>query len=87
MNIFEKKTKTDYNKDVLKVFDKLTINGKYTVIGSGNLKKIEYNSDYDLQELIKEKKGKTILDKIYHLFKDKFKSCKKDDNYFITDFK
>jgi hypothetical protein len=87
MNIFEKKTKTDYNKDVLKVFDKLTINGKYTVIGSGNLKKIEYNSDYDLQELIKEKKGKTILDKIYHLFKDKFKSCKKDENYFITDFK
>ena len=87
MNIFEKKTKKDYNKDVLKVFDKLTINGKYTVIGSGNLKKIEYNSDYDLQELIKEKKGKTVLDKIYHLFKDKFKSCKKDDNYFITDFK
>ena len=87
MNIFEKKTKNDYNKEVLKVFDKLTINGKYTVIGSANLKKIEYSSDYDLQELIKEKKGKTVLDKIYHLFKDKFISCKKDDNYFITDFK
>ena len=87
MNIFEKKTKKDYNKDVLKVFDKLTIMGKYTVIGSANLKKIEYNSDYDLQELIKEKKGKTILDKIYYLFKDKFISCKKDNNYFITDFK
>jgi hypothetical protein len=87
MSIFEKKTKKDYSTDVLKVFDKLTINGNYTVIGSANLKKIEYNSDYDLQELIKEKKGKTIIDKMYHLFKDKFKSCKEDDKYFITDFK
>ena len=39
MNIFEKKTKKDYNNEVLKVFDKLTITGKYTIIGSANLKK------------------------------------------------
>ena len=43
MNIFEKKTKTDYNKDVLKVFDKLTINGKYTVIGSRSRGRTTHN--------------------------------------------
>ena len=35
----------------------------------------------------KEKKGRTILDKIYNAFKDKFISCKEDEDYFITDFK
>ena len=83
----EKKTINDYSDDVKHVFDKLTINGHYTVIGSASLKKIKYNSDYDLQELIKEKRGRTPLDKLYHLFLDKFIDAKKDENYFITDFK
>jgi hypothetical protein len=87
MDYLEKKQLTDYNKEVKNVFNKLTITGDYRVIGSASFKKIKYSSDYDLEELIKETKGKTILDKIYQIFKKKFEDCKKDDNFFITDFK
>ncbi len=87
MSYLEKKTLNDYNKDVKQVFNTLTISGNYRVIGSGSFKKIKYASDYDLEEVVKEAKGKTILDKIYHMFKKKFEDCKKDSNYFITDFK
>jgi len=84
---FKKKKKEDYPEEVQDVFDTLTINGKYQVIGSGALEKIKYNSDYDLQEFINDKSNKNVLDKIYNYFKKKFKFCKKDKNYFITDFK
>jgi hypothetical protein len=84
-NYFKKKTK--YPKEIEDVFKTLTINGKYQVIGSGSLEKIEYNSDYDLQEFINDKSNKNVLDKIYNYFKKKFIYCKKNPNYFITDFK
>jgi hypothetical protein len=87
MEYLEKKTINDYNKDVRKVFNMLTITGNYRVIGSASLKKIKYNSDYDLEELVKEQKGKSILDKIYHMFKDKFIDCMEGKDLFITDFK
>jgi len=84
---FKKKKKEDYPEEVQDVFDTLTINGKYQVIGSGALEKIKYNSDYDLQEFINDKSNKNVLDKIYNYFKKKFSKCKKNKNYFITDFK
>jgi hypothetical protein len=87
MDYLEKKTNKDYLKEVKQVFNKLTITGNYRVIGSASFKKIQYNSDFDLEELIKNQKGKTILEKIYHIFKKKFEDAKKDKNYFITDFK
>ena len=87
MEYLEKKTINDYNKDVKQVFNMLTITGNYRVIGSASLKKIKYNSDYDLEELVKEQKGKSILDKIYHMFKDKFIDCMEGKELFITDFK
>jgi hypothetical protein len=84
-NYFKRKTRIP--KEIEDVFNILTINGKYQIIGSGSLEKIEYNSDYDLQEFINDKSNKNVLDKIYNYFKKKFIYCKKNPNYFITDFK
>ena len=86
MNYFERKTINDYNTDIKNVFNKLTISGKYKVIGSNSLKSIKYGSDYDLEELDNEK-GKHPLKKIYHLFLKKYEHAKNDPNVFITDFK
>lgn len=84
MSIF--KIKKNYPDDIVNVFNTLTISGKYQIIGSASLEKIKYSSDYDLQEFI-NKKGNNILDNIYNHFKQKFIECKKNKNYFITDFK
>ena len=81
------KIKKIYPQNITDVFDTLTINGEYQIIGSASLEKIKYNSDYDLQEFIKDKSGDDILTKIYKHFKDKFKFCMKNKNYFIPDFK
>jgi hypothetical protein len=81
------KIKKDYHPSIKKVFDTLTITGQYQVIGSASLEAIKYNSDYDLQEFINDKSGDNILTKIYKHFKKKFKYCKENKNYFITDFK
>jgi hypothetical protein len=81
------KIKKVYPKNITNVFDTLTITGEYRIIGSASLEKIKYNSDYDLEELIKDKSNDNTLTKIYKYYKDKFKFCKKDKRYFITDFK
>ena len=83
---FEKKTLNDYSSEVKNVFNKLTISGKYRVIGSNSLKSIKYGSDYDLEELDKES-GKHPLKKIYDIFKKKYEDGKRNENIFITDFK
>lgn len=81
------KIKKEYHPSIRKVFDTLTINGEYRVIGSASLESIKYNSDYDLEEFINNKSGDDKLTKIYRHFKKKFKYCKENKNYFITDFK
>jgi len=68
------------------IFDLLTINGDYRIIGSGSDKKIKYKSDYDLVEYINLKKTVTLTD-IYHDFLNKFKYVQKHPTIFITDFK
>lgn len=88
MEWLETKEIDDFNDKVKKVFNYLTITGKYNVIGSANLKRIKYSADYDLNELMESKKSKEkILFGIYKLFKQKFKEAKKDPNRFITDLK
>lgn len=85
-NILKKRKK--WPDDITDVFNTLTITGHYTVIGSASLENIKYNSDYDLNEMIKKLgKGSTVFDKIYSIFKEKFKEAKANSNYFITDFK
>lgn len=81
------KIKKVYPDNIKDVFDTLTITGNYQIIGSASLDRILYNSDYDLQEFINDKSSKNVLDKIYNYFKKKFIYCKKNKNYFITDFK
>lgn len=81
------KIKKEYHPSIRKVFDTLTITGEYRVIGSASLEAIKYNSDYDLEEFINNKSGDDKLTKIYRHFKKKFKYCKENKNYFITDFK
>jgi len=81
------KIKKVYPDNIKDVFDTLTITGNYQIIGSASLDRILYNSDYDLQEFINDKSNDNILNKIYKHYKEKFKFCKKDKRYFITDFK
>jgi len=73
----------DYTKDLQYIFNTLSINKKYKVVGSANLKPILYNSDYDL---IENDKGITP-NEMYQSFKNKFKIAKKDSNIYITDMK
>lgn len=73
----------DYTKDLQYIFNTLSINKKYKVVGSANLKPILYNSDYDL---IENDKGITP-NEMYQSFKHKFKIAKKDSNIYITDMK
>jgi hypothetical protein len=82
------KKRKKWPEDITDVFNTLTITGHYNVIGSASLENIKYNSDYDLNEMIKKLgKGSTVFDKIYSIFKEKFKEAKANSNYFITDFK
>lgn len=86
MNNLEKKI--DYSKDVEKVFNILSIEGKYKVVGSNSLQSTLYGSDYDLNEIIDwDGNKKILLDKLYQLFKKKYIFCKNNDNYFIIDLK
>ena len=88
MEWLETKEIDDFNDKVRKVFNYLTITGKYNVIGSANLKRIKYSADYDLNELMESKKSKEkILNGILKMFQKKFRDAKKDPNRFITDFK
>ena len=79
----------DYNNKLSKVFNLISIFGKYRVIGSSQLKKIRYNSDFDLESHL-DLKSKNIDDAtntIYKHFKKIFIDSKRNPDLFITDFK
>ena len=78
-----KKKTEDFNNNLLNVFNLMTISGNYNIVGSASLKKIYYNSDIDLNEVDDLKSYK----KVYEKFKEIFKVCKENNNFFITDFK
>lgn len=71
----------DFNTNTKKIFNLLSISGKYQIIGSSGYNAILYNSDYDLQEY------DIVPDKIYNIFKNKFIIAKNNPTIFITDFK
>jgi hypothetical protein len=87
----------DFNKEITNIFNLLSIDTKYKLIGSSSYKSILFNTDYDLQEIFKtkNKNGKAclagepfgILNKIYELFKKKYEIAMNDNNVWITDFK
>jgi len=75
----------DFNNKLLNKFNLMSINGYTRVIGSSNLKKIRYNSDYDLSTNLEGDEDLTNL--ILKRFQKIFILGKKDKNMFITDFK
>jgi hypothetical protein len=86
MNYFAKRKPNDFNNKIKKVFNFLTLTGKYKIIGSASLKSILYANDYDLNEDY-SKKAVTVYDKVYHIFREKFVTAKRNPNIFIIDFK
>jgi hypothetical protein len=88
MNSFSERKIEDFNNDISKIFNLMSVNGKYAVIGSSALRKIKYNSDFDLDELEKFKSAsKSVLYNVWKMFCEKFKIAKADKTIFITDFK
>lgn len=84
---FENRDLNEFKQKIKDVFNLLTIEGKYKVIGSSALKNILYNSDYDLAEMNDFKNVSSGINKIIQRFKDIFKKVSQDKNLFITDFK
>ena len=80
------KSNNDFNDKLQKVFNLMSIKGKYSIVGSASLKGILYNSDYDLNEM-EHIKGPNAYEKVYEIFKHKFQLAKSNPNIFITDFK
>lgn len=80
------KSKQDFNDKLQGMFNMLSINGKYNIVGSANLKGILYASDIDLNEKAKIS-GKHPFEKVYDIFVNKFKVAKSNPNLYITDFK
>ena len=78
---------TDYHQDVEKIFNLLSIDGEYKLIGSANDEKQLYYSDYDLQENWQGKNTEATIHKLLKIFQDKFKEAKKLKDVWITDFK
>lgn len=74
----------DYNDSIKVIFDLISLNEKYKVIGSST--KDLYFSDYDLHSILNFK-GKNQETKIYKSFKDIFKIANNTENVWITDFK
>jgi len=82
----QRKLPIDFQKPIVNVFNKLTISGKYHLVGSSSLKSILYNSDYDLNEVVKAH-GINALRIIAQIFQKKFEEIDDDPTLFITDFK
>jgi hypothetical protein len=87
MNYFDKVYK--YNDKLKEIFNLLSIDGEYSVIGSATLKKIKYRNDYDLMELYKKKNksAKNIKQYLYKVFLQKFDDAYSNKKIWITDFK
>lgn len=79
------KTKEDFNNKLLTVFNLLSIQGKYNIVGSASQKGILYASDIDLNEI--DNINQHAFEKVYDIFVNKFKIAKSNPNIFITDFK
>jgi hypothetical protein len=73
-----------YDNNIKKVFELLSLNNDYSIIGSA--KNNLFFSDYDMNSLLNYK-GKNIETKLYNEFLNIFKVVGKNDELCITDFK
>lgn len=89
----EYKSPNSFNNQLIDTFARMTVFHKhydYNLVGSSNVLKNIYQTDYDLSELINdphEKDPEKIYDKIYLFFLHLFNEFKKNPNTYITDFK
>jgi hypothetical protein len=87
-SLLEKRDPDEFNDKIQKVMNLLTISRDFVVIGSAGLKKTNYYSDIDLNELYERPTdNETILDNLLKDFQEKFKEAEKDPTIFITDLK
>jgi hypothetical protein len=80
----DKRNINDFSDDLINAFNFISITNTTDIIGSSINKKIHFISDYDLNEYISTD---TKTETIYNDFKQIFINTKKDNNFFITDFK
>lgn len=88
--LFDRKPLSDFSKKVRDVFNLMSITRKYKVIGSGGMKHIKYNADYDLNELFETTKltnKDEMLNKLVAIFQKRFEDAEDNPDYFIVDFK
>jgi hypothetical protein len=83
--VMERKS-NDYNNSLTKVFDKLSIETKYKVLGAASLRSTLYINDYDLHDYFKSNSS-NALNRITQHFKKLFKDTYNDSSKWITDFK
>jgi len=76
----------EYMNPLLQVFDKLSIETKYKVLGAASLRSTLYINDYDLHDYFKSNSSNAI-NRITQHFKKLFKDTYKDSSKWITDFK
>jgi hypothetical protein len=73
---------SDYTDVLQKLFDDMSVNHKYKIVGSANLKAIRFSSDYDLNEQI-QPDYKKLASKFVYIFKN----AMDDEFLYIVDFK
>ena len=76
-----------YSREENKVFNLLTITGRYKIVGSQSIPHIKYKSDFDLLEYFNTLDVGKYPQQILKIFQNKFERASKDPNIFITDFK
>lgn len=81
------KEKEDYTDDVNEIFSFLSVLGKYSVVGSGSIKEIEYADDYDLLEFVDCERSQDAYDLVLQVFQEKYRKAEKMKDLYITDFK
>jgi hypothetical protein len=72
-----------FNNKILDLGKKMSIESKVNIVGSANIKRSIYYSDYDLFEKVNNKSPQLI----YNHFRSLFEIIKSSDNSIITDFK
>ena len=81
------KEHSDYAVNLQKVFNLMTIQGEYSVIGSGAIEEVKYKGDYDLQNFPLLKDPYKAASRLLKVFQEKFKTAESNPNLFITDLK
>ena len=80
------KSRSLFNNELNKLFDDISYCKKYFVAGSGNIKNIEYPSDYDLIETIEIKNINEIKNLVVD-FRKMGEDIKRNEKIFFIEFK